>query len=263
MSTTDGRPEIRVLAGSGEVAEAAAAEVADGLASAIAARGVAHWATTGGSAAPGLYRALRRAPLRDRVDWTRVHVWWGDDRFVGSADELSNVRPFRELLADPADAERLPIPGDRIHPVPTDAAIAAGSDAAAAAAAYETELLLAGPDRTPDGVPIFDVLVVGVGPDGHLLSVFPDSATWDADRLVLPVPAPTHVEPHVPRVTLHPAVCTAARRLVVVTAGAAKAAVLGRAWSGSDERELPVRAARRGGAVWLLDAAAAAELPGA
>jgi 6-phosphogluconolactonase/glucosamine-6-phosphate isomerase/deaminase len=111
------------------------------------------------------------------------------------------------------------------------------------------------------GTPVFDLVVVGVGPDGHVLSVFPGSATWDEASSCAAVPAPTHIEPHVDRVTLHPRVLASARSVLVVTAGAGKAANLGRAWTGDDVRELPVRAARLGTATWILDEAAASELP--
>jgi 6-phosphogluconolactonase len=111
------------------------------------------------------------------------------------------------------------------------------------------------------GTPVFDLVVVGVGPDGHVLSVFPGSAVWDSAATCVAVPAPTHIEPHVARVTLHPRALAAARSVLVVAAGASKAANLGRAWTGDDVRELPVRAARLGTATWILDEAAAAQLP--
>jgi 6-phosphogluconolactonase len=276
-------PQVRVLPTADAVAEVASADIAEGLALAIAERGVAHWATTGGSAAPGIYRHLRVPPLRDLVDWSRVHVWWGDDRFVPADDPLSNVLPFEELLlaADAGVPDRVPdgvpddtadrrpgtdlggvrIPKPNVHPVPVAEALAAGDGAAAAAAAYETALLLDGPARTADGTPVFDVIVVGVGPDGHVLSVFPGSAAWDEAGLVVAVPAPTHVEPHVDRVTMHPDILGAARSLLVVSAGSSKAAVLGRAWRGDDIRELPVRATMATNATWILDEAAATDLP--
>ena len=95
----------------------------------------------------------------------------------------------------------------------------------------------------------------------HVLSVFPGSATWDQPATVLSVPAPTHVEPHVDRVTLHPRLLAAARRVVVLTSGAGKADVVARAWDGADPRELPLAAARLPNAVWILDETAAARLP--
>ena len=270
-------PVVRVLPTANAVAEAAAEEIVAALAAAIAERGVAHWSTTGGSAAPGIYRHLRVPPLRDLVDWSRVHVWWGDDRFVPADDPLSNVLPLEELLlagdgdggdgdggdgdAGDGDLGGIRIPTAHLHPVPVAAAMAAGEGPAGAAAAYETSLLLDGPGRNEDGVPAFDVLVLGVGPDGHVLSVFPGSAAWDEGALVLAVPAPTHVEPHVERVTMHPDVVAAARSVLVVSSGASKAAVLGRAWGGDDARELPVRMTMATNSTWILDDAAAADLP--
>ena len=88
------------------VPAAAAAEIARILAAAVEARGVAHWATTGGSAAPGIYAALREAPLRDTLDWSRIHTWWGDDRFVPADHPLSNVMPIAGM----------PIPDANLHP---------------------------------------------------------------------------------------------------------------------------------------------------
>ncbi len=264
-------PLVRVLPSADAVAEAAAIEIARAISAAIAERGVAHWATTGGSAAPGIYRHLRVPPLRDTVDWSRVHVWWGDDRFVPADDPLSNVLPLEQLLlaADRASADEpygrdlggVRMPSDHLHPVPVAEALANGDGAAGAAAAYETALLLSGPGANEDGVPVFDVIVLGVGPDGHVLSVFPGSRAWDAGTLVIPIPAPAHVEPHVERVTLHPDLLAAARTVLVVSTGATKAAVLGLAWGGDDIRELPVRATMATNATWILDEAAAADLP--
>lgn len=264
-------PRVRILPSADAAAEAAANEIATGLSAAIADRGVAHWATTGGSAAPGIYRHLRVPPLRDVVDWSRVHVWWGDDRFVPADDPLSNVLPFEELLlaADRTSADEsggrdlggVSIPTGQVHPVPVGDALANGAGAPGAAADYETTLLLAGPAPNEDGVPVFDVIVLGVGSDGHVLSVFPGSRAWDAGSLALPIPAPAHVEPHVERVTMHPDLLAAARSVLVVSTGAAKAAVLGLAWGGDDVRELPVRATMATNATWILDEAAAAELP--
>lgn len=269
-------PELRILPSTEAVAEAAADQIARSLAASIAERGVAHWSTTGGSAAPPVYRRLRVPPLRDAVDWGRVHVWWGDDRFVPPDHPLSNVLPLEQiLLASGADeavsgttssdvgeaGAGVLLPAGNIHAVPVTAAIAHRAGAAGAAMAYAAELRTAGPAARADGVPVFDLVVLGVGPDGHVLSVFPGSAVWDDEALCSAVPAPTHVEPHVERVTMNPRLLAAARTVLVVSTGASKADALGRAWTGDDARELPVRAARAGNAIWLLDEAAAAHLP--
>ena len=270
-------PELRILATPEAVAGAAAAELARLLADAIAERGVAHWATTGGSAAPGIYRGLRVPPLRDLVAWDRVHVWWGDDRLVPADHPLSNVLPLEQILLDSGGDETgsgatssdvdaagagVRIPAANLHPVPAAAAIAHDGGGAWAAERYAEALRASGPAADAAGTPMFDVVVVGVGPDGHILSVFPGSAVWDDPGLCVAVPAPAHVEPHVPRVTMHPRVLAAARRVLVVSAGTSKTDVLSRAWTGDDVRELPVRAARAANAAWLLDEAAAAGLPG-
>ncbi|HEY4189214.1 MAG TPA: 6-phosphogluconolactonase [Candidatus Limnocylindrales bacterium] len=269
-------PELRVAATADDVWAAAAALIADGLADAIRERGVAHWATTGGSAAPGLYRHLGTSPIRERVDWSRVHVWWGDDRFVPPDHELSNVQPLTQvLLASGGDEEGgspegadvgghgggVRIPAANIHAIPVTAAIARSGGPAWAAAGYANELREHGPAGSADGTPVLDVIVLGVGPDGHILSVFPGSAVWDAAGDVVAVPAPTHVEPHVDRVTLHPRLVAAARRVVVVSSGASKAGVLAAAWAGGNARELPLRATRLGTATWVLDEEAASALP--
>ena len=249
MSGAATLPRLVVLP-SEALSAAAAAEISRILAAAVQARGTAHLATTGGSAAPGIYAALREAPLRDALDWTRIHTWWGDDRFVPADHPLSNVMPIAGM----------PIPDANLHPILAGEAIAIGESPAWAAARYAREISTLVP-ADAGGTPVLDLVILGVGPDGHILSVFPDSAVWDEHALVCAVPAPTHIEPHVARVTIHPRLVAAARAVLVIAAGGSKAANLGRAWSGDDVRALPVRAARIGTATWFLDEAAAAELP--
>ncbi|HYO44496.1 MAG TPA: 6-phosphogluconolactonase, partial [Candidatus Limnocylindrales bacterium] len=183
-----------VVVGADAVSAAAAEVIAQALAEAIAARGVAHWATTGGSAAPGIYRALGASPLRERVDWTRVHTWWGDDRFVAWDHPLSNVLPFEEILLPFLAEAGVEVPVERLHRWAIPEAIALGEGPAWVAGHYAAELATAAPaDAT--GTPVFDLVVVGVGPDGHVLSVFPGSAAWDEASSCAAVPAPTHIEP--------------------------------------------------------------------
>ncbi len=263
--TDSALPVLRVHATTDEVSAAAASLIADGLAAAIAARGIAHWSTTGGSAAAGMYHALLAPEVLSRVDWPRVRVWWGDDRFAPAGDPLSNVTAFYDVLR-PGGVAVLPIDPAHVHPIPVAEMLSRGLGPAEAATAYAELLQELGPwsaGQTGDATPAFDVFVVGVGPDGHLLSVFPGSAVWDATALVTSVPAPTHIEPHVPRVTMHPRVLAAARSVLVVASGASKADRLGEAWTVPDGsvREVPVRAAMLPTATWLLDKAAAAKIP--
>ena len=146
--------------------------------------------------------------------------------------------------------------------MPIGRAMQQGRPASWAAKRYANELRAANLPLDGSGFPILDVVLVGLGSDGHIFSVFPRSATWDDPAWAQAVPAPTHIAPHVARVTLHPRIVTAARLPLAVTHGHTKAAILGRIFGPRvDERELPAVLARRRGAVWVLDEAAAAEIP--
>ena len=251
-----GTAELRIVRSSGEAAAGAADVIVETLVAAANTRGVANWATTGGSTAPALYAALSEPGRRNVVPWGAIHVWWGDERYVPYDHPLSNALPF-----DQRQGHDLPIPSQNVHRVPTAEALEEGRGAAWAATRYALDLEEAGlADGSTAGV--LDVVLLGIGPDGHLLSVFPGSAVWDADAVVAAVPAPMHIEPHVDRVTLHPSYLEAARRIVVVATGASKAEAVARAWTPvTDMRETPARAAVRPGAIWFVDEAAAARMP--
>jgi 6-phosphogluconolactonase len=117
----------------------------------------------------------------------------------------------------------------------------------------------------PAGVPVFDLVLLGIGPDGHLMSIFPGSPAIGSDRLALGIPAPTHVEPHVPRVTFNPSILAASPALLVMVGGESKAELLAGILDGprvdpASPAGLPAQLARRSNATWLIDSAAAAEL---
>jgi 6-phosphogluconolactonase len=266
-------PEVVVLPDEASVAAVAAERIAAVLGAAVQAHGRADWATTGGSMAAPLYRRLAAVPLRDRVPWSSVHVWWGDDRFVPRDHPLSNVKPFDDImlaiawtqggqvaLGESGEAMPVPLPIDQVHVFPTGRAIGDARDASWCAAELAADLRDTGPPAS-DGWPVFDLVILGVGPDGHVLSVFPGSDAFDAAALALAVPAPEHVEPHVERVTLNPGVLSVARSILVVATGAAKAAILREILQGDrDPRRLPAQLARTGNATWIVDAAAGAHL---
>jgi 6-phosphogluconolactonase len=251
--------EIVVVADASAAARVAAERIAAGLARAVAARGRADWATTGGSTAPAIYRQLADEPIRSSVPWPDVHVWWGDDRFVPRDHPFSNVKPFDDILV--CEDHGVPLPVDHLHPFRAAESIGAGWDAAWTANALANELAAAGlPER--GGWPAFDVLVLGIGGDGHVLSVFPGSAAFEATELAVTIPAPTHIEPHVERVTLNPALVEAATEVIVVATGESKAAVLAEVFGDvRDPHRWPAQLARRPGATWILDEAAAAAIP--
>lgn len=254
---TTGEPELLVLPDADAVSAAAARRIAEALAGAVAARGVAHWTTTGGSTPSPIYEALAAPPLCDAVPWPNVHVWWTDDRWAPPDGPLSNARAFQELLQP-----RVPIPPAHVHPIPVGEALSGGREASWAASRYAETLRAAAIPLDAAGFPIVDVVLVGIGGDGHLFSVFPGSATWDDPAWAQAVPAPTHIEPHVARLTLHPRILDAARRPLVVVHGAAKAAIVARIFGPRlDPRGLPAQAARRPGATWILDEGAALLLP--
>ena len=240
---------------------AAATLLANALADAVRERGRADWATTGGSTPIPIYRRLAMPPLRDLVPWDRVHVWWGDDRLVAWDHQLSNCLPFDEVLL----GSGVPLPLENVHRMPMQIAFGARTPGGAerTAAAYEAELRAAPLAHDAAGVPILDVTLVGVGPDGHVFSVFPGSPLLDSTAWVAVVPAPEHVEPRVGRISLNLRFLEAARLPIVVVLGSAKAGIVAELFGRQrDVRRWPAQAARRAGSAWFLDQAAAAELPG-
>jgi 6-phosphogluconolactonase len=254
----DGQPRLLVV-DTDAVSGAAATEIVRILGEALAGGGTVHWATTGGSSAPGIYRALKTPEHVALLDWQRIHTWWGDDRHVPSDHPLSNVLPFTQvLLADESNEwQGIQIAAANVHPFPVTDAIARGVGPAWTAARYAESLRELVP-LDAAGTPVLDLIILGAGPDGHLLSVFPGSAVWDDPGLCAGVPAPTHVEPHVERVTMHPRLLAAARAVLLITTGASKADRLADGWAGGDAREVPLRAARLPQATWIVDEAAAA-----
>jgi 6-phosphogluconolactonase len=271
---TGTEPELVVVTDREAVAAAAAEQIAAALSEAVSARGAAHWATTGGSMAPAIYRHLAEPPLREAVPWGAVHVWWGDDRYVPRDHPLSNVKPLDDILlaigwtqggqlalGQSGEAVPVPLPIDHLHPFPTTAAIAHARGAGWCAASLGEELASAELDQ--DGPwPVLDLVVLGVGGDGHVLSVFPGSAALTSDAIALAVPSPTHFEPNVERVTLNPGIIGAARRVLVVAAGAEKATMLADVLGeGRDASRWPAQLARRAGATWIVDTSAGAALP--
>lgn len=272
-------PTIVTLADPEACALAAAERIIEILDVAIDDRGEAHWATTGGSTPAGIYQQLGQTSLRDELDWRKVHLWWTDERFVPTDHPLSNAKIANDILLNvahrsgesgtgglPGDVASgrsggVPIPIDQVHPIETAVAIGEGHDERWCAARYVEDLQADGPDTNTNDWPMFDLMLLGVGPDGHVLSVFPGSEAFDETAWAVGVPAPTHVEPHVPRITLNPAIASAARELLVVSHGDSKAAVLRDVLHGDvDVRRFPAQLARRTGATWILDRAAAAAL---
>jgi 6-phosphogluconolactonase len=270
--TTDprpsGEPTIVVVPDLAAASDAAAVHIGASLTRAVAARGRADWATTGGSNPIAIYRSIVDSPLRTSIPWGQVHVWWGDDRFVPRDHPLSNVKALDDILLGIGRAEEGTAGGgpagvdlavDHLHPFPCAEAIGRGLGAAWCATTLAADLRAAGLP-SEGGWPSFDLLMLGLGGDGHLFSVFPGSPAIGAPDLGMAIPAPTHIEPHVERVTLNPAVIGAATDVLMVATGESKATILAEIFGAWDPSRLPGQLARRAGATWILDAAAASRI---
>lgn len=230
------------------LADAVAARLLTRILDVQSLRSPVHVVLTGGTVGIASLAAVARHPVRDAVDWSQVHLWWGDERFLADGDADRNETQAREALID----HLRHLPEENVHPVPGPGAAGTPEEAAAAYAGT-----LAAFARGGRAVPAFDVLLLGMGPDGHVASLFPGHAALD----VVGVPtAGVHGSPKPPseRVTLTFEAIASAREVWVVAAGAEKAGPAGQALSGADVHEFPAAGAvGLDRTLWLLDAAAA------
>ncbi len=231
------------------LAEAVAARLLIRLVDAQAARGMAGVVLTGGRIAAKVYQAIAGSPARDAVDWSRVELWWGDERFLPAGHPERNETQARAALLD-----AVPVDPTRVHPMPPSDG-PDGPDPEAAAARYATELAAAARPGS-EILPHFDVLLLGVGEDGHVASVFPEHPAAYEGRTVAAVrgaPKPPPV-----RITLTLPAINTAEEVWLVATGAGKADAVGMALSGAGPVQLPAAGvAGVGRTLWLLDRAAA------
>jgi 6-phosphogluconolactonase len=236
----------------GDALVAAAGERLIGvIESAAAARGRALIVLTGGGNGNRLLRYLEAQ--RQRVDWGRVHLFWGDERYVTEDNDERNDKQAREALLDHVD-----IPARNVHPMPaSDGEF--GNDLHAAALAYEQVLAA---NAEPGGpAPSFDVHLLGVGPEGHVNSLFPDTpAVRERTRLVVGVDDSPKPPPK--RITLTLPAVQRSRAVWLMVSGAEKADAVAAAVGGADPVSVPAAGAvGRENTVWFLDTEAAAKLP--
>jgi len=204
-------------------------------------------ALSGGSTPLVLYRSLAEPPFREAIGWSRVHLFWGDERFVPADHPDSNYRAAQEVFVS-----RLPIPAENVHPIPTGPA-----DPESAAAQYEDTLRRFFSLSEAD-MPRFDLVLLGLGPDGHTASLFPGSPALDEHKRLV-------VAAYVPklatwRITLTPPVLRGASNVTFLVAGPDKAAILQDVLEGPyDPHRLPAQLVRpeEGTLTWLVDEAAA------
>ncbi len=248
-----GQPTVLVHRTPDELAQAACARLLTLFVDVQSAGQVPSWVLTGGGIADRIHRAIAASPARDSVDWSRVDFWWGDERFLPDGDAERNATQARAALLD-----QLRTTPERVHPMPASDSV--DDDPDRAAAQYADELAGAAHPEDHGPVPAFDVLMLGVGPDGHVASLFPGRPALYDDRPVAavrqsPKPPPT-------RVTMTMQTLGRAREVWLVAAGEEKARAVHLALSRAGDVQVPAagpRGTRR--TLWLLDRAAAADVP--
>jgi 6-phosphogluconolactonase len=245
-------PRVVVHADKELLADAAGARLLTGLLDVLAVRDEAHLVLTGGSLGSAILASLAAQPARDAIDWGRVHLWWGDERFLPQGDPDRNETQNREALLD-----AVPLDPARVHAMPGPDG-PDGDDVEAAARRYAAELAAAAGDGAQS--PVFDILLLGMGPDAHVASLFPghpDQLTQGVSAAAVrnsPKPPPT-------RITLTFEALNRAERVWFLVAGDDKAHAVARSLAGAGPQESS--AAQVHGiqeTLWLLDAQAASEL---
>jgi 6-phosphogluconolactonase len=248
-------PQILIHHDGELLAKAVAARLVTRLVDAVAAKGSASVVLTGGGIGTKVLAELAAAPARDAVDWRRVEIWWGDERFLPAGDPERNETGARAALLDHVDVEP-----SRVHPMPgTDGPD--GANPEAAADRYAERLRAAAEPQDRVGVPRFDVLMLGIGPDAHVASLFPGQpALYEEERTVVAVrgaPKPPPI-----RLTLTLPAIQAASEVWILASGSEKAAAVRMALSGAGPVQVPAAGARGvQQTLFLLDRAAAAEVP--
>jgi len=236
--------DVRRVADAGELADAAADEILERARAAVAERGRFHLALAGGSTPRRTYEVLRRRG--SEIDASRWHAWFGDERCVPPADASSNYRMAQEAWLGSV------FPDERVHRIRGEAADLPGE-----ARRYEAELRsgLGSPPR-------LDLVLLGLGPDGHVASLFPGTPALEESRALVTVGrAP---RPPLERLTLTLVALNLARCVLFLAAGAEKAQAVARALEPPGESPLPVHRVRpsSGTVVWIVDRAASAEARG-
>lgn len=244
------RGEIVVLPDRGALVAEAAREIVRRVRSAVAERGECAVVLSGGATPRPLYRALAQEPWRDRIPWDRIHVFWGDERCVPPDDPESNFRLAWEMLL-----AHVPVLPERVHRMPAEE-----RDLDAAARAYERTVRACAP-LADDGWPRFDLVLLGLGGDGHTASLFPRTPVLhETERAVVAYRVP---QLGAWRMTLTPPVINHAVEVLFLVSGSEKAEALHRALEGPwDPEEVPARLVRpvNGRLVWLVDTPAASRL---
>jgi 6-phosphogluconolactonase len=244
------RIEISVLPDRAAVARAAVERFVAVAQAALAARGTFAVALSGGSTPRDLYGLLACEPWKGEVDWRRTHLFWGDERCVPPDHPQSNYRLAREVLLD-----RIPTAPENVHRLKAER-----PDRQAAAKAYADEIARFVP-VDDGGIPRFDLMLLGLGSDGHTASLLPGSALVHEQRQIVAVS--DREREGIIRLTVTPPVLRHAAVLLFVVTGEDKAAALREVLEGEEHAgRYPAQVVRQaqGDVVWLVDGAAAARL---
>ncbi|MCU1578942.1 MAG: pgl [Rhodoglobus sp.] len=206
---------------------------------------------TGGTMGSAVLEAINASPARDSIDWSRVNVWWGDERWLPAGDPERNETQAREALLD-----HVALDPARVHPF---AASDTGIDLDAAAEAYAAEIVANSPANA--NLPHFDITFLGMGPDGHIASLFPErNGIRETEKTVIAVRNSPKPPPE--RLSLTLPVINSSARVWLVVAGADKAAALGLTLAGASMNEVPAAGVEgRRKTLFFVDADAAAEVP--
>lgn len=244
------------------LADASAARLITAIADAQAVRGEAHIVLTGGSMGGAILESLVASPARKAISWELVHVWWGDERFLPGGDPERNETQARAAGLDRLLAEGLD--EATIHPMgATDGPD--GDDVQAAARRYAEELVGAADEDTQVladlGIPIFDVVMLGVGPDAHVASLFPGHDSLDVDDAATLAETDSPKPPPV-RISLTRPAINGARAVWFLVAGADKADAVAASLGSEDRHQAPAGGVQgTESTLWLVDEEAATKLP--
>lgn len=207
-------------------------------------------ALSGGSTPKKLYGLLGNEPYRSQIDWTAVDIFWSDERCVPPDNAESNY-----LMAQQVLLSKIPVPANQVHRMPADQA---DRDAASYTYTLEMQQIIG-----TDGVPSFDLIQLGMGPEGHTASLFPHQPSLhEQQRLVMPVTVP---KPPPPRLTFTPRLLNAATHVLFLVTGTEKQDAVKAVLEGEfqpDEYPAQIVQPTKGEVTWMLDAAAAEKLKG-
>ncbi len=254
-------PKVSIHPDAGLLAASVAARLVTRLVDVQNERGTATVVLTGGTLGIGALRAVAESPARSAVDWSAVDFWWGDERFLPAGHEDRNAVQARAALLD-----QVGVSEDRVHEFGTADAYSSQDDAAAA---YASALQEAAEKEAAQGIelrdprlPQFDILLLGVGPDAHVASLFPEMAGIRTKGQTV-IGVSNAPKPPPERISLTMEAINSAEEVWLAVAGKDKAGAVGLALAGAGHVQVPAAGARgRRKTLWLIDQEAASQLPG-